>query len=63
MHGQDSVINTVSEASDFLKKYSEGKSKLPLPRYEIIIKCNTVDRIEASVKDKKASINFLESNI
>ncbi|HRN72977.1 MAG TPA: hypothetical protein PLM81_07605 [Ginsengibacter sp.] len=63
LHGQESISNNVSEAIDFLKKYSEDKSKLPLTKYEIIIKYNTGDRIEASFKDKKDSITFLESYI
>ena len=61
LHGQESISNSVNEAIDFLKKYSEDKPKLPLSKYEIIIKYNTGDRIEASFKDKKDSIKFLET--
>jgi hypothetical protein len=61
LHGQENISNSVTEAIDFLKKYSEDKPKLPLGKYEIIIKYNTGDRIEASFKDKKDSIKFLES--
>lgn len=61
LHGQETVSNSVNEAIDFLKKYSEDKPKLPLSKYEIIIKYNTGDRIEASFKDKKDSIKFLET--
>lgn len=61
LHGQESTANTVTEAIDFLKKYSEDKPKLPLVKYEVIIKYNTGDRIEASFKDKSDTIKFLES--
>lgn len=61
LHGQESTASTVTEAIDFLKKYSEDKPKLPLAKYEIIIKYNTGDRIEASFKDKGDTIKFLES--
>jgi len=61
LHGQENVSNSVIEAIDFLTKYSEDKPKLPLSKYEIIIKYNTGDRIEASFKDKKDSIKFLEN--
>jgi hypothetical protein len=61
LHGQESTANTVTEAIDFLKKYSEDKPKLPLVKYEVIIKYNTGDRIEASFKDKGDTIKFLES--
>lgn len=54
-------VATITEAIDFLKKYSEDKPKLPLSKYEIIVKYNTGDRIEASFKDKKDSIKFLET--
>jgi len=61
LHGQESTANTVTEAIDFLKKYSEDKPKLLLVKYEVIIKYNTGDRIEASFKDKSDTIKFLES--
>lgn len=61
LYGQESTASTVIGAIDFLKKYSEDKSKLPLVRYEIIIKYNTGDRIDASFKDKSDTIKFLES--
>lgn len=61
LHGQESIANTVTEAIDFLKKYSEDKPKLSLAKYEVIIKYNTGDRIEASFKDKKDTIKFLET--
>lgn len=61
LHGQEAVSNSVTDAIDFLKKYSEDRPKLPLSKYEIIIKYNTGDRIEASFNDKKDSIKFLET--
>lgn len=61
LHGQEAISNTITEAIDFLKNYSENKSALPLSKYEIIIKYNTGDRIEASFKDKKDTIKFLET--
>ncbi|MFV0378845.1 MAG: hypothetical protein ACK5JD_16265 [Mangrovibacterium sp.] len=61
LHGQENISNSITEAIDFLKKYSEDKPKLPLSKYEIIIKYNTDDRIEASLKDKKDTLNFLEN--
>lgn len=51
----------ITEALEFMKRQSEDKPKLPLSKYEIIIKYNTGDRIEASFKDKKESIKFLET--
>jgi hypothetical protein len=61
LHGQESSVTNVTEAIDFIKKYSEDKPKHPLIKYEIIIKYNTTDRIQASFKDKKDAIKFLET--
>jgi len=61
LHGQETISVSVPEAIDFLIKYSEDRPKLPLSKYEIIIKYNTGDRIEASLNDKKDSIKFLET--
>lgn len=61
INGPGLTVNFATQAIDFLKKYSEDKPKLPLAKYEIIIKYNTGDRIEASFKNKKDSIKFLES--
>lgn len=60
LHGQESAKSSVVEAIDFLKGYSESPNNLPLTKYEIIIKYNTGDRIDAFFKDKKDSIKFLE---
>lgn len=61
LHGQESSLMNISEAIDFIKKYSEDKPKQPLIKYEIIIKYNNTDRIEASFVDKKDAIVFLET--
>lgn len=61
LHGQESSLTNISEAIDFIKKYSEDKPKQPLIKYEIIIKYNNTDRIEASFVDKKDAIVFLET--
>jgi hypothetical protein len=61
LYGQENVSNSVNEAINFLMKYSEDRPKIPLIKYEIIVKYNTGDRIEASFKDKKDSIKFLET--
>jgi hypothetical protein len=61
LHGRETTANNIKDAIDLLKSYSEGKQKLSIVRYEIIIKYNTGDRIEASFKNKKDSIKFLET--
>ena len=63
LHGQESSLQTITEAIQFLKDYSEDKPKHSLVKYEIIIRYNTGDKIEASFKDKKDAIKFLETYI
>ncbi len=61
LHGQESSVKTVAEAIDYITKYSEDKPKQPIVKYEIIIRYNTGDKIEASFKGKKDAIKFLET--
>jgi len=63
LHGEECALKTVSDAIQFLNDYSEVKPKQSLVKYEIIIKYNTGDKIEASFKDKKDAIKFLEAYI
>jgi len=63
LHGKESALQTVTDAIEFLKKYSEGDTKQPLVKYEIIIRYNTGDKIDAFFKDKKDAIKFLETYI
>jgi hypothetical protein len=61
LHGHESSVTSINDAIDFIKKYSEDKPKQPIKKYEIIIKYNNTDKIEASFKDKKDAIIFLET--
>ncbi len=61
LHGKETETNSIIEAINFVKEYSESQFKLSLSRYEVIIRYNTGDKIEASFKDKKDCVKFLES--
>lgn len=61
LHGKETEASSISEALKILELYSESQPKLPLSRYEVIIRYNTGDKIDASFKDKKDCIKFLES--
>ena len=61
LHGQEATTNSVTEAIVFLEKYQEINHKLPVAKYEIIIKYNNGDRVEATYKDRKSAIKFLET--
>ena len=53
----------MNEAINFLKKYSENNQKIPFAKYEIIIRYNNGDKIEASFNEKKDTLNFLETHL
>lgn len=61
LHGKEAEAKSISEAIKLIEQYSESQSKLPLSRYEVIIRYNTGDKIEASFKDKKDCVTFLKS--
>lgn len=61
LHGNESTAKNITDAIKYLKNYSEDKQKYPLLKYEVIIRYNTGDRIDATFKDKKDTIKFLEA--
>lgn len=63
LHGNESIISTATEAIDFISKYEESTTYLPVRKYEIIIRYNTGDRIEASFINKNDAIGFLQTYI
>ncbi len=60
LYGEEAIIASVNEAIDYLKEHSEKKSSIAFVKYEIIIRYNTGDSIDANFQDKKNAIKFLE---
>ncbi len=61
LHGQEASADSVIDAIRFLESYTEDAQKSPFVKYEIVIKYNSGDRIDASFKNKKDAVKFLES--
>lgn len=61
MHGRESISSSIEEAIHFINHYSEEIKSLPVIKYEVSIRYNTGDRIEASFNEKKDVIDFLEN--
>ncbi len=61
LHGEETEAITVMDAIAFLRHYAEGNAVKPFSRYEIIVRYNSGDKVEASFKEKGAAIRFLES--
>lgn len=60
LHGQEVASKSIKGAINFLINYSEDIAKSPIAKYEIIIRYDTGDKIEANFRDKEDSIEFLE---
>lgn len=63
LHGRESILQSVNDAINFFNNYSEDKNELPFNKYEISIRYNTGDKIEASFKNKKDALKFLKNYI
>lgn len=61
LYGESNMSNNINEAIAFITKYSYQEIELPFNKYEIIIKYNTGDKIDASFYEKIDAINFLKT--
>jgi hypothetical protein len=61
LHGSAHEATTVTDAITFVQGYGGTSAKLPLERFEIQVRYNNGDRIEATFKDKEAAIAFLRT--
>jgi hypothetical protein len=60
LYGKANTIPSIVEAIHFLEKYEEYDRMQPIAKYEVVIKYNNGDKIEASFQLKKDCISFLE---
>jgi hypothetical protein len=61
LHGREAITKSVTAAIAFLEKYQLDRREMPIVKYEITIKYNTGDKIEANFKDIKTAILFLKN--
>lgn len=59
LHGKKLVANTINEAIALLEDYVEDRESLPFIKYEIIVRYNNGDKIDANFLEKKDAIAFL----
>ncbi|MEQ1746262.1 MAG: hypothetical protein ABMA02_12615 [Saprospiraceae bacterium] len=60
LYGIEFQTGTIQEAIELLGQYQERDTALPLVRFEVKIRYNTGDKIEASFRDRQDAIAFLE---
>lgn len=61
LHGESSNLSNVKTAIEFIRSYQEINDKLPVLKYEIIIKYNNGNKVEGTFKDNESAIEFLGS--
>ena len=59
LYGKETCLNSINEAIEHLTEYNTSNVALPLIRYEIIIRYNTGEKIEASFQNRVNAIEFL----
>lgn len=59
LHGSTQDCVNVNEAIAFVESYDEGAAIGPLVRYEVIIRYDNGDKIEAQLHDRASTIEFL----
>lgn len=61
LYGSPTELATVHEAIRFLETYQEKPGKAPIQRYEIRIRYNNADSIEATFADRTDAVAFLRT--
>jgi hypothetical protein len=61
LHGNARELPNVAEAIKFIETYGEETGQRPIQRYEIRIRYNNGDSIEATFRDKDDAITFLRT--
>jgi len=62
LHGSSSNLSSISKAINYIEEYKGLDSKsTPLAKYEIFIKYNNGDKIDASFSSKEDTLEFLRS--
>jgi len=61
LYGKSKITENIQLAIQFLQGHKEDNSESKFVRFEIIVKYNNGDKIEANFKDKIDAIGFLEN--
>ena len=61
LHGKASILPSIDLAVDYVRHYSQKSYDLPVYKYDIQIKFNNGDLIDATFRESQTAIVFLES--
>ncbi|WP_025679671.1 hypothetical protein [Paenibacillus massiliensis] len=59
LHGKLAELPSIEDALSYIASYNEVNSVVPLIKYEIMIRYNNGDKIEAQFKEKQSAVAFL----
>jgi hypothetical protein len=61
LHGSSRELSTIDDAVKFIEKYLDHDGGGKVHRYEVVVRYNNGDRIEATFQDKESAIKHLRS--
>jgi hypothetical protein len=61
LHGQRNEFDNLSQAIQFLNRYEESRTADPLVKYEVQIRYDNGDKIDAEFQDKTRAVKFLQA--
>jgi hypothetical protein len=61
LHGSTSIMPNIEDAINFIENYNNDNGYLAILKYEIVVKYNNGDKIEAIFKTQESAIQFLSS--
>lgn len=61
LFGELFTMTSIGKAIEFIKNHNTSSKKLPVLKYEIIIRYNNDDKVEGIFADRDAAIDFLHS--
>jgi len=61
LYGKELVAHTITDALELLKNQTNSQIGAPFVKFEIVIRYNNGDRIEASFKNNEDAIHFLQT--
>jgi len=61
LHGSAAELPNVEDAIKFIQRYTEKGGQQPIQRYEIRIRYNNGDSVEATFRDKRDAVAFLRT--
>ncbi|MDM8521745.1 hypothetical protein QUF80_00075 [Desulfococcaceae bacterium HSG8] len=60
LHGKEYQANKIQDAIKYIEKYKSTKNSVKFVKFEIFVRYNNGDKVDASFQDKVSAVNFLK---